>query len=223
MNDNLDANLDLWNHVRKVDPKHTKEISGKGYKGTSTNFTYLAQLATEQFGPCGIGWGWVITGERIERLTDTILLHIANVTVWYEYDGKRGEVPHIGQTFLVSKNGHADEDAPKKSVTDAITKALACMGFAADIHMGRYDDNKYVQAVNAEFREKEREASPKPELSDSDQMMLRGIADCQTKEALDRWALNHGEASQSSDNAKIIRKAWADRAKEITPEQQKAA
>jgi hypothetical protein len=40
-----------------------------------------------------------------------------------------------------------DEDAPKKSLTDAITKAASHLGIAANIFLGRWDDNKYVAEV----------------------------------------------------------------------------
>ena len=65
-----------------------------------------------------------------------------------------GAVPGYGQTMLVgsNKNGiYTDEEAPKKSLTDALTKALSWLGFAADIHMGRWDDNKYVNAAKQGF------------------------------------------------------------------------
>ena len=50
-----------------------------------------------------------------------------------------------------------DEDAPKKSLTDAIVKAASQVGIAANIFLGRWDDQKYVAQVNAEYREEERQ------------------------------------------------------------------
>jgi hypothetical protein len=45
---------------------------------------------------------------------------------------------------LVSKNGHVDDEAPKKSLTDAVGKCLSLLGFAADVHMGLWDGDKYT-------------------------------------------------------------------------------
>jgi hypothetical protein len=45
-----------------------------------------------------------------------------------------------------------DEDAPKKSVTDALTKALSMIGFAGDIFSGRWDDNRYVEGLKEEAK-----------------------------------------------------------------------
>ena len=57
----------------------------------------------------------------------------------------------------------ADEDAPKKSLTDAITKAAAQVGVGANIFLGRWDDSRYVAQVNGEYRSKEpADAQPAP-------------------------------------------------------------
>jgi hypothetical protein len=71
-----------------------------------------------------------------------------------------GVVPGIGQTVFVGKNKNGfftDEEAPKKSLTDALTKAMSWLGFAADIHMGMWDDNKYVNSVRQRFEQQEEE------------------------------------------------------------------
>ena len=39
-----------------------------------------------------------------------------------------------------------DDDCIKKVATDALTKGLSKLGFNADVFMGRFDDNKYVDA-----------------------------------------------------------------------------
>jgi hypothetical protein len=52
------------------------------------------------------------------------------------------------------KNGRVDSDASKKATTDAITKLLSQLGFSADVFLGKYDDQKYVEALREEFIEK---------------------------------------------------------------------
>ena len=159
------SNLDLWNAVEKTPTVHTKAITGKSYSGTSPKPYYLVQKATETFGPCGIGWGFVILDERIEEGAGGERLSIARVRVWYKWKGERGEVEHIGGTQFsgtrASGKPFTDEDAPKKSVTDALVKALSMIGFAGDIFMGRYDDSKYVSGLKDEEREATKTATPK--------------------------------------------------------------
>lgn len=167
------SNLDLWNKVEKTDPKHTKPITGKSYQGTSPKPHYLIHKATETFGPVGIGWGFSIVDERIEDGAGGERMHIARVKVWYEWDGKRGEVEHIGGTQFSgtrsSGKPFTDEDAPKKSVTDALIKALSMIGFAGDIFMGRYDDSKYVDELKTEARRND-QLAPGPSMSYADQI-----------------------------------------------------
>jgi hypothetical protein len=162
-------NLALWKQVEKTDPAHTKAITGKAYKGNSPKPHYIVMKATEAFGPCGIGWGFEIVEEK---LLDGALLapgfneriHMARVRVWYEWNGKRGTVEHVGQTVFSGRrrdgNPFTDEDAPKKSVTDGLIKALSMVGFAGDIFLGRYDDSKYVDDLKREIAQDNQQAAP---------------------------------------------------------------
>jgi hypothetical protein len=154
-------NLDLWNKVRTPDPAATKAFSRTGgFKGTATNAVYLIQKATELWGPMGGAWGVDIVEDRTIQGAPIILeggqvvghelLHVIRINL--KHPG--GVVPGYGQTMLVGKNKYGpftDEEAPKKSLTDALTKALSWLGFAADIHMGLWDDSKYVNDVKEKY------------------------------------------------------------------------
>lgn len=157
----MSDNLSLWHQVEKTPPAHVKAITGKAYSGTSPKPYYLVQKATETFGPCGIGWGFEIVSERVEDGAAGEKLHIARVRVWYEWQGKRGTVEHVGGTPFAgtraSGKPFVDEDAPKKSVTDALVKALSMIGFAGDIFMGRYDDSRYVADLRHEEAEERKQ------------------------------------------------------------------
>lgn len=174
------SNLSLWQAVEKTPVEHTKPITGKTYKGTSPKPHYLIHKATETFGPCGIGWGFTVE-ERVENgavIEDGFCekMHVAKVRVWYKWNGERGEVEHIGGTMFSGRYSSGkvftDEDAPKKSVTDALVKALSMIGFAGDIFMGRYDDSKYVNDLKDEARgaptpQRQEAAKPKPAANDA--------------------------------------------------------
>lgn len=151
-------NMDLWKSVFVTDPKHVKPITGKQYAGNSPKPYWIVQRATETFGPCGIGWGVKVLDERVERFGDEAI-HIAKVQVWYEIDGKHGEIEQMGQTkmaYMTSKGkALVDEDAPKKSVTDAMIKCLSLLGFAGDIFSGRWDDSRYVEWASEETKRRE--------------------------------------------------------------------
>lgn len=168
------SNLALWNAVQETDPTYTKSFTrGGGFRGTATNATYLAKKATEQFGPCGIGWGLEIMHEEYVQGAPILMdgaavchniIHVLRVKLWYVRDGQRGEIVQFGQTQMVGKNSsglYTDEEAPKKSLTDAMSKCLSLLGFAADIHLGLYDDNKYVENLKQRMAdENERPEEP---------------------------------------------------------------
>lgn len=161
----MSDNMQLWDAVRTPDPAATKAFTrGGGFKGTATNAVYLIQRATELWGPMGTKWGVEIVDDRVIEGAPLLgkdgsvigreLLHVIRINL--RHPG--GLVPGYGQTMLVGANKYGpytDEEAPKKSLTDALTKALSWLGFAADIHLGRWDDNKYVNQVIAAFEEHE--------------------------------------------------------------------
>lgn len=151
----MSDNLALWNRVSKTDPRAVKPITGKQYSGNSPKPYYIVEMLTKEFGPCGIGWGFSVESERFERFSDTDSLHVALLEFWFVKDGEHGRFQQMGQTkaSYMSSQGKfiLDEDAPKKSVTDALVKCASYLGFAGDIFSGRWDDSKYVAELRKEF------------------------------------------------------------------------
>jgi len=152
--DNIEAitNLDLWNKFRTPHKDSTKNFTrAGGFRGTAIDPMWLIRSATELWGPMGGKWGILddsVTDQYI-ALNDGIMLHISRFILFYpNADNVRvSTIPCVGQTFIVSKTKNglmADEEAPKKSMTDGLSKGLSWLGFAADVYMGMYDGNKYI-------------------------------------------------------------------------------
>ncbi len=156
-----ETNRALWDQVFATDPSQVKQIIGKRYKGNSPKPHWLMMRATETFGPCGIAWGWTLVSQQFVPGTEGQIMHFAHVKLWYIWNGERGEVEQIGGTPYIDKTAHTDEDSPKKSITDAVTKCLSFLGFAGDIFMGRWDDSKYLQEVGAKYEDKKRQDKAK--------------------------------------------------------------
>lgn len=164
--------LAIWTQVEQTNPAFTKDFNrGGGFKGTAINATYLIRRATELFGPCGLGWGYTvltskfITGAPLDDRGTLEQIHCIHLRLWYLHGERRGEVEHFGQTVFVGRNKNGlftDEEAPKKSLTDALTKCLSMLGFAADVHGGRYDDNKYVADLRQRFAQAPAPTAPAP-------------------------------------------------------------
>ncbi len=158
--------LALWNAVSKTDPSATKTSNQGGREQTSINGYWMIKQATEQFGMVGIGWGWDVMEERcddgamipIKQDDGTTRLeqsktHTIKLKLWFMSDGKRGEIIQYGHTQAIykSKWGVSDDgEAPKKSLMDAIKKALSMLGFCYDIFTGMFEDREYLAQLQTE-------------------------------------------------------------------------
>lgn len=156
--------LRIWQRVELTDPTATRKFTrGGGFSGTAINPTYQYQVVTALLGPCGIGWGYDIVDERLVEGhsrnvynekgaiigNDRTVIHQLRVRFWYvdPATGELGEIDGFGVTTMIgtNKNGpFTDEEAPKKSLTDALTGCLQKLGVSADVFRGYFDDNKYV-------------------------------------------------------------------------------
>lgn len=168
----MSENMKIWNSVSKTDPAHTKHVGQRG-GFTAIDAHWQVQQATETFGPVGKGWGYEVTHSTVDNGSMTIA--VADVIVWH---GNRDNAygPVRGMTEVVNAKGRVDMDAPKKALTDALTKALSHLGFSADVFLGKFDDNKYVAQVKKEFAE-----SAMPERAKE---ILSAIKDIDSKERM---------------------------------------
>ena len=149
-------NLKLWNSVEKTDPSHTKRAKKGSIHITAIDPQYQRKNATQIFGPYGIGWG--VTDEDYFMSThgDTTLCRYT-AKMWYMYEGKAGELPIHGVikvSYITQGNNpylYVDDEYAKKVATDALTKGLSTLGFNADVFLGKFDDNKYVNDLKQEF------------------------------------------------------------------------
>jgi hypothetical protein len=128
-------NMELWNSVCKSDPKYLKRVTLGARSFTAIDPQYQVMSATKAFGPVGKGWGWN---------AKTHFINLSNGEVWTESPGNVfGPFPGCRKFFDAAK-GRTNEDAPKMSVTDGLTKALSHLGFNADVFLGEHDGNKYA-------------------------------------------------------------------------------
>ena len=135
-------NMELWNSVEITDPKYTKKVNQRG-GFTAIGAQYQLMRATETFGPMGAGWG--VKTEHIQKWED-VGLAVYEATLWYVIGDKEHYIP-IHSAIKYHSNGRVDDDFYKKVATDALTKGLSKLGFNADVFMGKFDDNKYVNKL----------------------------------------------------------------------------
>ena len=137
-----------WDQLKKTDPRFTKRIN-KGFgEITTIDPQWQIMKMTEVFGPVGIGWAYNV------KYTYTDQLVFAEVSVWTKDDvsSHDGYGPVCSVQKLWRKTGALDDEAPKKAMTDAMTKALSHLGVSADVFLGMFDNSKYVEKVAAEYK-----------------------------------------------------------------------
>ena len=140
-------NLELWDSVQTTDPQYTKRVNQRG------GFTAIAaqsqvKRATEVFGIMGHGWG--VEDEKFTTVEGTTMV-LYTASLWYKFNTRTGAIP-IHSSIKYGANGRYDDDFAKKVATDALTKGLSKLGFNADVFMGLFDDNKYVNDVASKFK-----------------------------------------------------------------------
>lgn len=168
----MTKNTELWDKLGKTDPVHTKTFKrAGGFSGTAIKPMWSYRRMTEEFGPCGQGWGInEPTFQVVPNPASEEILVYCTASVWYE---KREQVVFgVGGDKVAGKNKYGavtDDEAFKKAYTDAVTNALKMIGVGADVHMGMFDDNKYVNTMQREFAEAKTD-TPSPVVKSSAQL-----------------------------------------------------
>lgn len=175
----MNDSLKIWEALGKTDPAATKSFKrGGGFSGTAVKPMWIIKRLTEQFGPAGVGWGVNEPRFEVVRGGEHDVLVYCTVSAWH---GDRSNVLWgVGGDKVAgtNKNGvFTDDEAFKKAFTDAINNAFKSIGVAADIHMGLFDDDKYVSQTREEF------SGPAYDL----ELKLEEVAACETKIAVRKW------------------------------------
>lgn len=142
-------NMKLWNAVGTTDPAMTKKVN---QRGGFTAICAQSQImrATELWGPYGTDWGIRnLEYDLIRDGTGEPVLMLLKAEFFYPQG-----VFELG-TDIAFRVG---DDLRKKLLTDLTTKALSKLGFNADVFLGRFEDNKYLQEVEGEFAQRRRKA-----------------------------------------------------------------
>jgi hypothetical protein len=138
-------NLELWNQVEKTDTAYVKEVSF-GRKFNAIDPTYQTKNATKHFGKYGNTWG--LKDINIEYIDTVAPQKIAVLqATFFTPDG---EVATGNAIDVVSAKGKTDTDFMKKLITNTISKELSRLGFNADVFLGKFDDERYVNSLKSE-------------------------------------------------------------------------
>ena len=185
--------MEIWDRVAKTDPSQTKQVEF-GRKFTAIDAHSQVMEATREFGPVGQGWGYEnVYGET--HLQDGRIIAWCDVTLWWapagEWEGiktpgyHRQFGPVRGSAMLHKGDSKKlpDTDAYKKASTDGLTKLISHLGFNADVFLGKFDDNKYVEGLQ---KEKTAEATASQQLyAEERQGFIDKIQACKDTKGMD--------------------------------------
>ena len=101
---------------------------------------YQVRKMTDRFGPVGNLWTYAVNYTYTEKLVfDELKIgwreSKSEAFNWY------GPVSTVNPLY---QKDRLDDEAPKKAMTDALTKAFSHIGLCADVFLNEFDGNKYV-------------------------------------------------------------------------------
>jgi len=166
-------NLTIYNATRKPPQNALKTIKGGRLSGyTDINPMWRIKALTEQFGPCGIGWKYVITKQWLEEGANGEIAAFTNIDLYIKWNGEWSEaIPGTGGSAFVTKERsglYTSDECFKMALTDAISVACKSLGMAADIYW-ESDRTKY------DTQEKQSNTAMPIPINQSEVMILEGL------------------------------------------------
>ena len=149
-NQQIEQNMSIYNAVRKTPQEAKKPILEGRLKGkTDINPMWRIKVLTECFGPCGIGWKYVITRKWLENANEENIGAFVDIELYIK-DSKTGNwsepIPGTGGSVFKrverSGNVYMDDECYKKATTDALSVACKALGVGADVYWDS-DTTKY--------------------------------------------------------------------------------
>jgi len=146
----MNDNLEYWNKLSDPPKKVLGIIKAGRLKGmTDIKPIWRVKVMTELFGPCGIGWKYVVTKKWTEPGSEDQVFAFVDVDVFIYVDDKWSEaIPGNGGSMLIAKEKygpHSSDEAFKMATTDALSSSFKMLGVAADVYFGGEDSTKYNQ------------------------------------------------------------------------------
>jgi len=160
------SNLELYEKFRAVPQEAQKAIGGGRLKGmTDINPMWRLKVLTEQFGPCGIGWKYIVIKKWFETSSTGETAAFVDIELYFKYNGEWSEaIPGTGgssfATIETSGKLYVSDECFKMALTDAISVACKALGIGADIYYQK-DRTKYDQQQDSGDKPKQTADKPK--------------------------------------------------------------
>ena len=145
----MNNNKEIYEFCQSVPDYAKKQITDGRLKGkTDISPMWRIEKLTEMFGPCGIGWWYVIKDQRLENGADGVVKAFVDIDLYYKWGDQLSQpIPGIGGNDFVAKESkglYTSDECFKKALSDAISVAAKAIGMGADVYMGG-EQTKYTQ------------------------------------------------------------------------------
>ena len=147
--------MTIWNAGYKVPKDAQKEFSNGRFKGSSIEPTWRYRVLTELFGACGMGWRFVQVNSQYSPDGSA---HYCTGYLEYVTEGTLADPDariHRTSTLTGGTPVYAkgQDETPKMSETDCISKLCHHMGIAGDVYAGKFDGDKYQMPTGEPARQ----------------------------------------------------------------------
>ncbi len=194
-------NMRIYDLVRKTPDNAKRPINEGRLRGkTDINPMWRIKILTEVFGPCGIGWKYVITRKWTEG-NDTQAAAFVDIEMYIK-DSETGQwseaIPGTGGAVYkrVENSGklYLDDDCFKKATTDALSVACKVLGIGADVYW-QEDNTKYTSVAPAASEEQKAQAPEQKPVTRAKRTLTPESAS---------WASNVARVASCSDTVQQI-------------------
>ena len=181
-------NLAIWDQVEKTDLDYAKKVNQRGGY-TAISPQYQLKQATKVFGSYGKGFG-LSESDFDMSLFESLGVVMHKAKFFYVQNGERVEFPisnAIQATTGAGDKKRVDVDFAKKVETNTVSKALSKLGFNADVFMGLFEDNQYMQELSNEMAMKkadDKDAEQAKQAREYDEWKLRELESYQHLKSL---------------------------------------
>lgn len=154
-------NMEIYEYAMSVPDYAKKPISGGRLSGkTDIRPQWRTQVLTEIFGPCGFGWWYEITSQRLEKGEGKEVKAFVDIKLYVKWGDQVSQpIPGIGGNSYIDSKGNVNDECFKMALTDAISVAAKALGVGADVYMGA-ENTKYTR--DEETPAEARQAPPAP-------------------------------------------------------------
>lgn len=171
--------MTIWNAGYNVPNDALKSFNNGRFKGSSIEPTWRYRVLTELFGACGRGWRFVQVSSGYSPDGSA---HYCTGYIEYVTEGTLAEPDAwIHRTSTVTGGtpvyAKGQDEIPKMSETDCVSKICHHMGIGGSVYAGKFDGDKYQVPTGEPARQSYSDPPVKSEPAPKKAQAKKSVAD----------------------------------------------